>query len=106
MFVCSVVRVPPWPKEVAWYNSQGRVDTIASGGSVGSIAPDKYRAIEDGLGRFSLQVSNLDLVDQGEWKCVVTSQEGAKAMTCATVSVTGKLSLVEFCPLTQFFYLN
>ncbi|KAF4519135.1 hypothetical protein B566_EDAN007408 [Ephemera danica] len=84
------VRVPPWPKEVAWYNSQGRVDTIASGGtgSATSIAPDKYRAIEDGLGRFSLQISGIDLVDQGEWKCVVTSQEGVKSMTHASISVT------------------
>ncbi|CAB3382378.1 Hypothetical predicted protein [Cloeon dipterum] len=74
------VRVPPWPKEVVWYNSYGRVASS-------QVSNEKYRALEDGLGRFSLQVAASELADQGEWKCVVTSPDGSKAMSCATLTV-------------------
>ncbi|XP_059475294.1 titin homolog [Neocloeon triangulifer] len=78
------VRVPPWPKEVVWYNSYGRVASLNSS-APGTL--EKYRAIEDGLGRFTLQVSSTELTDQGEWKCVVTTPDGSKTMSCTTLNV-------------------
>jgi hypothetical protein len=80
--------VPPWPREVVWYNSHGKV---ASGNATSAVPGplEKYRALEDGLGRFSLQLSSIELTDQGEWKCVVASPDGAKAMSCATLNVIG-----------------
>jgi len=82
-----------------WYNSHGKV---ASGNATSAVPGllEKYRALEDGLGRFSLQLSSIELTDQGEWKCVVASPDGAKAMSCATLNVIGifntlKLSAVN-----------
>jgi hypothetical protein len=80
--------VPPWPREVVWYNSHGKVASANATGAVPGLL-EKYRALEDGLGRFSLQLSSTELTDQGEWKCVVASPDGAKAMSCATINVIG-----------------
>lgn len=68
--------VPPWPKVVAWYNKEGRID-----------CNEKYHLIEDGLGSFMIEVKPSECCDDGEWKCVVTSNEGSVGISTATVSM-------------------
>jgi hypothetical protein len=91
-----------------WYNSHGKV----ASGSATSAVPgllEKYRALEDGLGRFSLQLSSIELTDQGEWKCVVASPDGAKAMSCATLNVIGIFSTFNFSAVnlqTEFSFCS
>ncbi|XP_066995978.2 titin [Anabrus simplex] len=71
------VTVPPWPKTIVWYNHEGRVDNN-----------DKYHIMEDGLGGYMLEVSPVELDDEGEWKCVATSSEGAMGISKTQVSVS------------------
>ncbi|XP_033247038.1 titin isoform X8 [Drosophila miranda] len=69
---CQVV-VPPWPKSVSWYNTDGRVETA-----------ERYKLIEDGLGVYMIEIKPSESCDAGEWKCVVTSFEGCVGIsTCA-----------------------
>ncbi|XP_030388566.1 titin homolog [Scaptodrosophila lebanonensis] len=72
---CQVV-VPPWPKSVAWYNKDGRVDTA-----------ERYKLIEDGLGVYMIEIKPSESCDAGEWKCVVTSFEGCVGISTCTVSM-------------------
>ncbi|XP_055846057.1 titin-like [Episyrphus balteatus] len=72
---CQVV-VPPWPKTVAWYNKEGRVE-----------ANDKYKLIEDGLGVYMIEIKPSESCDEGEWKCVVTSQEGCVGISSCSVAM-------------------
>ncbi|KAE8748294.1 hypothetical protein FOCC_FOCC004930, partial [Frankliniella occidentalis] len=71
------VQVPPWPKSIQWYNSDGRVET-----------GDRYRILEDGLGGYSVEISALEACDDGEWKCVATSFEGVRGISTAIVTLT------------------
>lgn len=73
------VQVPPWPKSIQWYNSEGRVET-----------GDRYRILEDGLGGYSVEISALEASDDGEWKCVATSFEGVRGISTAVVTLTCK----------------
>lgn len=68
------VHVPPWPKAIAWYNKEGRVE-----------ASDKYHIMEDGLGGYSIEIKPLEAMDEGEWKCVATSTENVKQFTTCHV---------------------
>ncbi|OXU28408.1 hypothetical protein TSAR_000837, partial [Trichomalopsis sarcophagae] len=70
------VQVPPWPKEITWYNKEGRVE-----------ADDRYKIMEDGLGGYSIQVNPVEAVDEGEWKCVATSAENVKQFTTCYVAM-------------------
>ncbi|XP_037926798.1 uncharacterized protein LOC119661503, partial [Hermetia illucens] len=72
---CKVV-VPPWPKIVSWYNKEGRVE-----------ASEKYRMIEDGLGVYMLEVKPSESCDEGEWKCVVTNNEGSVGISTCNVKM-------------------
>ncbi|XP_034255050.1 titin homolog isoform X2 [Thrips palmi] len=71
------VQVPPWPKSIQWYNSEGRVET-----------GERYRILEDGLGGYSVEISALEACDDGEWKCVATSFEGVRGISTAVVTMT------------------
>ncbi|KAJ1524904.1 hypothetical protein ONE63_009763 [Megalurothrips usitatus] len=71
------VQVPPWPKSIQWYNSDGRVET-----------GERYRVLEDGLGGYSVEISALEACDDGEWKCVATSIEGVRGISSAAVTLT------------------
>lgn len=71
-----LVVVPPWPRSVAWYNKEGRVD----GG-------DKYKLIEDGLGVYMIEIKPTESCDKGEWKCAVTSNEGCVSISSCTVEM-------------------
>ncbi|XP_031789478.1 titin homolog isoform X2 [Nasonia vitripennis] len=71
------VQVPPWPKEIIWYNKEGRVE-----------ADDRYKIMEDGLGGYSIQVNPVEAVDEGEWKCVATSAENVKQFTTCYVAMS------------------
>ncbi|KAJ6643187.1 Muscle M-line assembly protein unc-89, partial [Pseudolycoriella hygida] len=75
MHGCQVV-VPPWPKSVVWYNKEGRIDHN-----------EKYRLIEDGLGAYMLEVKPSEFCDEGEWKCVVTSNEGSVGISTCFVTM-------------------
>lgn len=68
--------VPPWPKSVVWYNKEGRIDHN-----------EKYRLIEDGLGAYMLEVKPSEFCDEGEWKCVVTSNEGSVGITTCFITM-------------------
>ncbi|XP_023246836.1 titin homolog isoform X2 [Copidosoma floridanum] len=71
------VKVPPWPKEITWYNKEGRVE-----------AGERYKIIEDGLGGYSIQVNPVEAVDEGEWKCVATSADNVKQLTTCFVAMS------------------
>lgn len=77
--------VPPWPKSVTWYNSEGRVEDDLPG--------SRYRKLADGVGGYMLEVKPSEAADQGEWKCVATSQEGVIAISRCEVHMTSKSSL-------------
>ncbi|XP_047115601.1 uncharacterized protein LOC124795573, partial [Schistocerca piceifrons] len=70
------VAVPPWPRAVSWYNSAGRVEP-----------GERYLVREDGLGGFSVHVVAVEAADDGDWKCVATSDLGAAAFSRAAVAV-------------------
>ncbi|TMW52505.1 hypothetical protein DOY81_002406, partial [Sarcophaga bullata] len=70
------VAVPPWPQSVVWYNKNGRVDT-----------GDRYKYIEDGLGVYMIEVKPSEACDDGEWKCVVTNEEGCVGISSCTVEM-------------------
>jgi hypothetical protein len=74
------VSVPPWPKSVAWYNSEGRIDDETPG--------SRYRQMADGLGGYMLEVKPTEAADQGEWKCVATSQDGAVSISTCDVNMS------------------
>lgn len=70
--------VPPWPKSVTWYNHEGRIDATAD---------DKYRLVEDGLGVYMIEIKPSECCDEGEWKCVVTSNDGTVGISSCTVTM-------------------
>ncbi|XP_070140514.1 titin-like [Drosophila kikkawai] len=72
---CQVV-VPPWPKSVCWYNTEGRVETA-----------ERYKLIEDGLGVYMIEVKPSESCDAGEWKCVVTSFDGSVGISSCNVAM-------------------
>ncbi|XP_034651181.1 titin-like [Drosophila subobscura] len=72
---CQVV-VPPWPKSVSWYNTDGRVETA-----------ERYKLIEDGLGVYMIEIKPSESCDAGEWKCVVTSFEGCVGISTCSVNM-------------------
>ncbi|XP_033210455.1 titin homolog isoform X2 [Belonocnema kinseyi] len=71
------VQVPPWPKEITWYNTEGRVES-----------DEKYRIMEDGLGGYSIQIDPVEAMDEGEWKCVASSTENVKQFTTCYVAMS------------------
>ena len=50
----------------------------------------RYKVIEDGLGTYMLEVRPTECCDEGEWKCVVTSNDGVIGISSCTVSMDGK----------------
>ena len=49
---------------------------------------DKYHIMADGLGGYMIEINHAEAVDEGEWKCVATSNEGAKGISQCQVSMT------------------
>lgn len=78
------VQVPPWPKAIAWYNKGGRVEPS-----------EKYHVIEDGIGGYSVEVKQTEAMDEGEWKCVATSDDSMKQFTSCYVAMSSEYSYVE-----------
>ncbi|KAJ8924692.1 hypothetical protein NQ315_000843 [Exocentrus adspersus] len=74
------VSVPPWPKTICWYNSEGRIDDQMPG--------SRYKQMADGIGGYMLEVKPTEAADQGEWKCVATSQEGVVSISTCDVKMT------------------
>uniref|UniRef100_A0A1A9W2E7 Ig-like domain-containing protein n=1 Tax=Glossina brevipalpis TaxID=37001 RepID=A0A1A9W2E7_9MUSC len=72
---CQVV-VPPWPKNVVWYNKDGRVDT-----------DERYKLVEDGLGVYMIEIKSSASCDEGEWKCVVTNDDGSVGISTCMVKM-------------------
>ncbi|XP_023937954.2 uncharacterized protein LOC112045836 isoform X2 [Bicyclus anynana] len=72
---CHIV-VPPWPRTVVWYNKEGKIEPN-----------DKYRAQEDGVGGYLLEIPSAEWQDEGEWKCVATSSGGRIGITTCYVSM-------------------
>lgn len=81
-FIYNAVVVPPWPKSVAWYNKDGRVDT-----------GERYKHIEDGLGVYMIEIKPSEACDEGEWKCVVTNDEGCVGISSCVVDMDSKQQL-------------
>jgi hypothetical protein len=79
IYFFALVQVPPWPKEIIWYNKEGCVETN-----------DRYKIIEDGLGGYSIQINPTEAVDEGEWKCVATSQDNVKQFTTCFIAMSSK----------------
>lgn len=76
------VSVPPWPKSINWYNSEGRIDDDSPN--------SRYKQMADGLGGYMLEVKPTEAADQGQWKCVATSQTGAISISTCDVTMTSK----------------
>ncbi|XP_046976837.1 titin-like isoform X2 [Vanessa cardui] len=72
---CNIV-VPPWPRNVVWYNKEGKIDPS-----------ERYRVLEDGVGGYLLEVPTAEWPDEGEWKCVVTSSGGRVGISTCYVSM-------------------
>lgn len=79
---CQVM-VPPWPKSVAWYNKDGKVE-----------ANEKYKMIEDGLGTYFLEIKPAEYSDEGEWKSVITSNEGTISMSTCFVQMESEFEFI------------
>lgn len=73
--------VPPWPKSVHWYNSEGRIDDLPI---------SRYKQMADGLGGYMLEVKPTEAADQGQWKCVATSETGAISLSTCEVDMISK----------------
>ncbi|XP_051161896.1 titin homolog isoform X2 [Leptopilina boulardi] len=71
------VEVPPWPKEITWYNKEGKVE-----------ASERYHIQADGLGGYSIVINPVEAMDEGEWKCVATSFENMKQFTTCYVAMS------------------
>lgn len=71
------VQVPPWPKAITWYNKEGRVEPN-----------EKYHVMEDGIGGYSIEVKQVEAMDEGEWKCVATSENNVKQFTSCYVAMS------------------
>lgn len=50
----------------------------------------RYKVIEDGLGTYMLEVKPSESCDEGDWKCVVTSNEGVIGITTCNVGMDSK----------------
>ncbi|XP_064076451.1 muscle M-line assembly protein unc-89-like isoform X2 [Vanessa tameamea] len=72
---CNIV-VPPWPRNVVWYNKEGKIDPS-----------ERYRVLEDGVGGYLLEVPIAEWPDEGEWKCVVTSTGGRVGISTCYISM-------------------
>ena len=75
--------IPPWPKSVVWYNSDGKVES-----------DEKYRIMEDGIGTYMIEVKYSEACDSGEWKCVVTSSDGVMGVSSCTVDMDGTIYFI------------
>ncbi|XP_071444620.1 titin homolog [Hetaerina americana] len=78
------VRVPPWPRSIEWYNGTRRVDPEA----IVEGIEQRYRASEDGMGKYMLEIRPLEACDDGEWKVVVMAENGATAISKAHVCMS------------------
>ncbi|XP_046388866.1 titin homolog [Ischnura elegans] len=78
------VRVPPWPRSVEWYSGSRRVDPEA----IVEGMEQRYRAIEDGMGKYMLEIKPLEACDDGEWKVVVMAENGATAASKAHICMS------------------
>ncbi|KAL6255445.1 hypothetical protein P5V15_013781 [Pogonomyrmex californicus] len=65
-----LLSLPPWPKAIAWYNKEGRIEPN-----------EKYHVMEDGIGGYSIEIKQVEAMDEGEWKCVATSEDNMKQFT-------------------------
>lgn len=79
VFCSFIVAVPPWPKSVVWYNKDGRVDT-----------GERYKHVEDGLGVYMIEIKPTEACDEGDWKCVVTNNEGCVGISACVVNMESK----------------
>lgn len=75
--------VPPWPKSVTWYNSEGRVED--------DHPTSRYKQKADGLGGYMLEVKPTEAADQGQWKCASASETGSISISSCEVYMTSKL---------------
>ncbi|KAK9719696.1 Immunoglobulin I-set domain [Popillia japonica] len=73
------VSVPPWPKSIVWYNSEGKINDEDPEG--------RYKQLADGLGGYMLEIKPTEAPDQGQWKCVATGQSGAISVSSCTVNM-------------------
>lgn len=74
-----IVDVPPWPKEITWYNKEGKVE-----------GSEKYHIQADGIGGYNIEINPVEAMDEGEWKCVATSFENMKQFTTCHVAMSSK----------------
>lgn len=74
------VQVPPWPKEVTWYNKEGMVKD-----------DERYKLMSDGIGTYSIRIDPVEAMDEGEWKCVVMSDNGVKQFTTCYIAMSSKI---------------
>ncbi|KAG5861430.1 hypothetical protein JTB14_018621 [Gonioctena quinquepunctata] len=77
LLTCQV-SVPPWPKSIHWYNSEGRIDDVQG---------SRYKQMADGIGGYMLEVKPTEAIDQGEWKCVAMSDDGVVSISTCEIKM-------------------
>lgn len=83
------VGVPPEVQLVTWYNNGRQLEPS-----------DKYRLKDEGGGVLTLQVTPLELGDDGEWKVVVKNEGGFATSTCK-LTLTGNPAPLPPTPLNE-----
>lgn len=78
------VSVPPWPRSITWYNSLGKIDD--------QVPNSRYKCLADGLGGYTLEVRPTEAEDQGEWKVVAASDEGAISISTCDIKMISKFT--------------
>jgi hypothetical protein len=51
---------------------------------------ERYHIMADGLGGYMIEINHAEVADEGEWKCVATSNEGVKGFSTCCISMTCK----------------
>ena len=75
----STVTVPPEVQSVVWYHNGQRIEQN-----------DKYRLSDEGGGRVQImEISPLEMGDDGEWKAVVKNEGGYSSSSCK-ITLAGK----------------
>ncbi|KAK2709051.1 hypothetical protein QYM36_014620 [Artemia franciscana] len=77
-FTLSVrVATPPYPTSIEWYN-KGQL----------RLPSDKYHYMDIGDGEYCLEISPIELEDDGEWRCDIATGGGVSSSSCnVTLSV-------------------
>lgn len=67
---------------------------------------EKYHVMADGLGGYMIEINHAEVVDEGEWKCVATSNEGVKGISTCSIFMTCKRHKVVITTIITSCHYN